>query len=179
MLGDIQAFDELVLRYRAAVYRLAQLLVGAELAEDVAQDAFLLAFKALPSIEDPAKFPSWLYAITRHRALRLGQREQAGRRVELDEVLLEHSPALRAGPAAEPALVDELRAAIEELPEAQRLVVKLRYYDEMSLKRIAQFLAVPLTTIKWRLHKAKQLLRRRLRADAGQLGGRRTKGNHG
>jgi RNA polymerase sigma-70 factor (ECF subfamily) len=68
ILGDLAAFDQLVLRYRAAVVRVAQGVVGREHAEDVAQDALLLAFKALPSIEDPRKFPAWLSAITRHRA---------------------------------------------------------------------------------------------------------------
>src|SRR5215471_3217649 len=86
ILGNLEAFDELVSRYRAAVVRTAQGIVGRELAEDVAQDALLLAFKALPSIEDPAKFAPWLYSITRHRAQRLGkqQRSLASREVVMD-----------------------------------------------------------------------------------------------
>ena len=51
ILGDLKAFEELVLRYRPAVVRLARTVVGADDAEDVAQDALLLAFKALPTIE--------------------------------------------------------------------------------------------------------------------------------
>src|SRR6185436_20036676 len=96
ILGDLEAFGELASRYRAAVVRTAQSIVGREDAEDVAQEALLLAFKALPSIEDPTKFAAWLGAITRHRALRFGKRErthQAGR-VNLDEFLLEHVGAL-------------------------------------------------------------------------------------
>lgn len=62
ILGDFDAFDDLVSRYRAAVVRAAQAIVGREDAEDVAQDALLLAFKALPSIEDPGKFAAWLSA---------------------------------------------------------------------------------------------------------------------
>src|SRR5262249_50028664 len=91
ILGDLDAFDELASRYRAAVIRTARAIVGREYAEDIAQDALLLAFKALPSIEDPAKFAAWLSAITRHRAMRVGKREsalQAGR-VEFDEFLIE------------------------------------------------------------------------------------------
>src|SRR5215510_12417268 len=83
ILGDLEAFDELALRYRAAVVRAAQAIVGREDAEDVAQDALLLAFKALPSIEDPAKFAAWLSAITRHRAFRFGKRESAMARAVL------------------------------------------------------------------------------------------------
>ena len=76
ILGDLDAFDELASRYRAAVVRTAQAIVGREDAEDVAQDALLLAFKALPSIEEPPKFAGWLSTITRHRALRFSKRER-------------------------------------------------------------------------------------------------------
>ena len=97
ILGSFDAFDELALRYRAAVVRTAQGIVGRDDAEDVAQDALLLAFKALPSIEDPTKFAAWLSAITRHRALRFNKRESAHKqgRIELDELLLEQLGALR------------------------------------------------------------------------------------
>ena len=68
ILGNLEAFEELVLRYRPAVVRLARTIVGTDYAEDVAQDSLLLAFKALPGIEEPRKFAAWLSAITRHRA---------------------------------------------------------------------------------------------------------------
>src|ERR671938_563791 len=91
ILGDFDAFDELALRYRAAVVRTAQSVVGRDDAEDVAQDALLLAFKALPSIEDPTRFAAWLAVITRHRAFRFNKQQRAHQtgRVELDEFLLE------------------------------------------------------------------------------------------
>src|SRR4030095_16076284 len=91
ILGNLDAFGELAGRYRAAVVRTAQAIGGRDDAEDIAQDALLLAFKALPSIEEPSKFAAWLAAITRHRALRFNKRErphQAGR-IDLDEFLLE------------------------------------------------------------------------------------------
>src|SRR5436309_8172077 len=96
ILGDLEAFEELVLRYRAAVVRLARTIVGNNYAEDVAQDALLLAFKALPTIEEPQKFAAWLSAITRHRAFRFNKRESAqlSKRVGMDEVLLEKIDAL-------------------------------------------------------------------------------------
>jgi hypothetical protein len=96
IVGDLQAFDQLVLRYRAAVVRVATGIVGREHAEDVAQDAWLLAFKALPSIEEPRKFAAWLSAITRHRAMRFGESESnlRSRRVALDEVLIEKLEAV-------------------------------------------------------------------------------------
>jgi RNA polymerase sigma-70 factor (ECF subfamily) len=163
ILGDLAAFDQLVLRYRAAVVRVAQGIVGREHAEDVAQDALLLAFKALPSIEEPCKFPAWLSAITRHRASRFGkrEREQQSQRVLLDELLLDNLASL-ARPFADELDNEELRLALEEVPEDYRLVLRLRFLDEMPLKRIAAFLGSPLSTVKWRLHQGKKLLRKQV-----------------
>src|SRR6266545_2857328 len=157
ILGDLDAFDELVLRYRAAVVRVAQSIVGREAAEDVAQDALLLSFKALPSIEDPGKFAAWLSAITRHRAMRVGKRESAeqARRVEMDELLLEKLDAL-SHPFVEKSEHDDLRRALEKVPQNYAMVLKLRFLDEMPLKRISAFLGMPLSTVKWRLHQGKK-----------------------
>jgi RNA polymerase sigma-70 factor (ECF subfamily) len=168
ILGDLRSFDALALRYRAAAYRVAQSIAGNELAEDAVQESLLLAFKALPSIEEPAKFASWLYAITRRVALRMSKRSRLERsnRVDLDEALIEHSEAL-ARPLAPRDTFEEawVRAAVDALDEDHRLILKLRFYDEMPLKRIADFLDLPLTTVKWRLHRAKQLLREKLKPE--------------
>ncbi|HXM36957.1 MAG TPA: sigma-70 family RNA polymerase sigma factor [Pyrinomonadaceae bacterium] len=163
ILGNLDAFDELASRYRAAVIRTAQAIVGREFAEDVAQDALLLAFKALPSIEEPTRFAAWLSAITRHRAMRFGKRESQhqSRSVVLDEVLLEKVGAL-SRPFAHESGNEELRRALESLPADYALVLKLRFLDEMPLKRIAAFLGAPLSTVKWRLHQGKTLLRKEL-----------------
>ncbi|HEY7545388.1 MAG TPA: RNA polymerase sigma factor [Blastocatellia bacterium] len=163
ILGDLDAFDELAARYRAAAVRAAQAIVGREYAEDVAQDALLLAFKALPSIEDPSRFAAWLGAITRHRALRLSQRELARERthVGLDEVLLSEVDAL-ARPFVNEGETEEFRLALERLPDDYALVVRLRFLDDMPLKRIAAFLGVPVSTVKWRVHRGKALMREQL-----------------
>lgn len=163
MLGDLEAFGELAERYRVAAVRAAQAVVGREDAEDVAQDALLLAFKALPTLENPTKFAAWLGAITRHRAFRWRRREGARRAasVELDEVLLERLSAL-ARPLAGPEADDELARALEEVPAEYALVLRLRFFDEMPLERIAAFVGVPVSTVKWRVHRGKALLRERV-----------------
>jgi RNA polymerase sigma-70 factor, ECF subfamily len=164
ILGDLDAFDELATRYRAAVVRTAQAIVGREDGEDVAQDALLLAFKALPSIEEPAKFAAWLSAITRHRAQRFGKREQAHHRgrVELDEFLLEQVEALAQPLLSDRGADEELRLALDNVPADYALVMRLRFLDEMPLKRIAAFLGAPVSTIKWRIHRGKRLLREQM-----------------
>ena len=165
VLGDLRSFDELVLRYRAAAYRVAQSITGAELAEDAVQESFLLAFKALPSLEEGGRFAFWLYTITRYVALRMSlhSRQERDRHVDLDNAVLEHSEALaQSFKPSEDFETAWVRVAIDSLAEDYRLILKLRFYDEMPLKRIAGFLDVPLTTVKWRLHRAKQLLREQL-----------------
>ena len=165
ILGDLRSFDVLAMRYRAAVFRVAQVHANQQLAEDIVQEALLIAFKALPTIEEPAKFASWLYAITRHVAMRSSQqaRNESQRLVDLDDVLLENSAALMRPFGGESDFETAwVRVAIDELDDVYRLILQLRFYDDLSLKRIAKFLSLPLTTVKWRLHRAKQLLKEKL-----------------
>ena len=161
ILGNLDAFEELVLRYRPAVVRLARTIVGADDAEDVAQDSLLLAFKALPGIEEPRKFPAWLSAITRHRALRFSETAQSQRRVALDEALLEKIEAI-GKPVAEKERDESMLQALDSLPGDYAMPLRLKFLDEMPLKRIAAFMGVPLSTVKWRIHHGKKLLRARV-----------------
>ncbi|HEV8429811.1 MAG TPA: RNA polymerase sigma factor [Pyrinomonadaceae bacterium] len=163
ILGNLEAFEELVVRYRPAVVRLARTIVGADDAEDVAQDSLLLAFKALPGIEEPRKFPAWLSAITRHRALRFSKSEtaQLSKRVALDEALLEKIEAL-ARPLAEKGRDEEMIRALDGLPSDYAMPLRLRFLDEMPLNRIAAFMGIPLSTVKWRIHHGKKLLREKV-----------------
>jgi len=163
ILGNLDAFEQLVVRYRPAVVRLARTIVGPDDAEDVAQDALLLAFKALPGIEEPRKFAAWLSAITRHRALRFSKSETAHltKRMALDEALLEKIEAL-AKPLAEKERDEAMISALDSLPPDYAMPLRLRFLDEMPLNRIAAFMGVPLSTVKWRIHHGKKLLRARV-----------------
>jgi RNA polymerase sigma-70 factor (ECF subfamily) len=165
ILGDLEAFEELVLRYRPAVVRLARTIVGTDYAEDVAQDALLLAFKALPTIDEPRSFAAWLSAITRHRALRFSKSETAhmNKRVALDEALLENLESL-AKPFADKHEDEQMIKRLEELPPDYAMPLRLRFLDEMPLNRIAAFMGVPLSTVKWRIHHGKKLLRAKVEA---------------
>jgi RNA polymerase sigma-70 factor (ECF subfamily) len=164
IVGDMSAFDELVKRYRAAVVRTAQSIVGREFAEDVAQDAFLLAFKALPSIEDPNRFAAWLGVITRHRAFRFSKQERAhtAGHVPFDDVILDHVSSLNRPIMRAREDEDEIEKALEAVPADYATVLKLRFLDEVPLSRIAAFLGVPLSTVKWRVHHGKALMRERV-----------------
>jgi RNA polymerase sigma-70 factor (ECF subfamily) len=163
ILGNLEAFEQLVMRYRPAVVRLARTIVGFDHAEDVAQDSLLLAFKALPSIEEPSKFAAWLSAITRHRALRFSKSEtaQLNKRVALDDALLEKIEAL-SKPLREQERDDSLISALDSLPADYAMPLRLRFLDEMPLVRIAAFMGLSLSTVKWRIHHGKKLLRAKI-----------------
>ncbi|RKU08408.1 hypothetical protein C6501_16410 [Candidatus Poribacteria bacterium] len=164
LADNLKAFDELVLRYQRAMLSVAQQIVRNPTdAEDIVQDAFLLAFEALPQLENLNRFGSWLYSITRNRALRFMKRAS---KFQLHEDI-EAELQVEADPAtSDPAKIlvqqsthEAIRDAINSLPPEFQEVIKLYYWVDMPQKRIAEFLSLPLTTVKWRLHKAKELLK--------------------
>ncbi len=162
--GNTNAFDVLVLRYRRAMLAVAQQIVrNPNDAEDVVQDAFLFAFEALPRLNNLNRFGAWLHSITRNRALRF--HKQASR-YALQEDMEPHLHRESDTTAEDPAQIFErkllkqaVQEAILELPDEYREVIQLYYWAEMPQKRMAEFLSLPLTTIKWRLHKAKERLK--------------------
>lgn len=162
--GNTQAFDVLVTRYRRAMLAIARQIVRNPTdAEDVVQDALLRAFEALPQLTDLNRFGAWLHSITRNRALRY---YKSAARYQPQEDMELHVNRVTDTAAADPAHIVEresteqsVRDAIQELPSDYRSVVELYYWAEMPQKRMAEFLSLPLTTVKWRLHKAKELLK--------------------
>jgi RNA polymerase sigma-70 factor (ECF subfamily) len=169
LLGDLPAYDELVRRYRGAALAVAEQVCRCpQAAEDATQEAFLLAFKALPQLQDPARFGSWIRSIVRHRALRAGKRDRrsvSAEDEELDRLLRERCGAIVPDPLE--ATIREIerisvRRALGRLPEEHQIVLRLYYYEEWTVKRIAEFLSLPLPTVKWRLHQGRQWLKNRL-----------------
>lgn len=167
--GDLDAFDELVRRYRYAVMMVALDIVGSrEAAEDAAQDSFLLAYKALPQLADPMKFAGWLYSITRNRARRIGTREAARRTTPLsavDEFLLARSSELgesRFDAAEQRIVYAGIVEQSAQIPPDYGRVLELYYAEEWPVERIAAFLLIPRSTVKWRLYQGRKLLQRRL-----------------
>jgi RNA polymerase sigma-70 factor (ECF subfamily) len=169
VVGNLDAFGELVRRYRRAVERIAAGIAGPQAAEDIAQEAFLLAFKALPDLDEPDRFAAWLYAITRNRALRWARKESRMLRVEFDDALLSCIGGFSTGNRRDLESAVDLAAGIDELPENLRLIMRLRWLDEMPMQQISAFTGLPLSTVKWRLHEGKRLLRETMKAVTGGL----------
>jgi len=164
LAGNTQAFDVLVNRYRRAMLTVAQQIVrNATDAEDVVQDAFLRAFEALPQLTDLNRFGAWLHSITRNRALRYYKNAS---RYQPQEDMEPYLNTVSDTSAADPAQIVEseltqqgIRDAIQSLPADYQEVIELYYWAEMPQQRMAEFLSLPLTTVKWRLRKAKELLK--------------------
>ena len=164
LAGNHKAFDELVLRYQRAMLTVAQNIVqNPTEAEDIVQDAFLLAFEALPQLDNLNRFGSWLYSITRNRALRFMKRSSKFQfHEDIDAELQVEADPDSSDPAKiliQQSTHEAIREAINSLPSEFQEVIKLYYWADMPQKRIAEFLSLPLTTVKWRLHKAKDLLK--------------------
>ncbi len=158
LAGAIEAFGELVERYRDAVYGLCYARVGDfERARDLAQDTFVSAYRALGQLRDPERFPAWLRSIADNAC------KAALRRRQSPEESLEDKPLPAAGDVADEVSVRlAVQAALRSLPEDNRLVVSLFYVNGYTCGEIGKFLSVPASTVKGRLRAGRARLRRRL-----------------
>jgi RNA polymerase sigma-70 factor (ECF subfamily) len=163
--GDADAFEELVRLHTPQLYRLLTRMLGnATAAEDVAQESFVRAWRALPNFRAEAKFSTWLYRIAVNEANRFLARESRRELLPFDDVLLE-VPDLGAQ-TAELAEAGELRSQLErllaELPAHYRGAVVLRDVEGFSNEEAAELLELDLRNFKSRLHRGRMALRRLL-----------------
>lgn len=166
--GDTDAFADLLALHERFVYNLALRTIGNPTeAEDVAQEAFVRAWQALPNFRGGSALRTWLYRIVVNLCINRFPRL----RRELNELTddyctdlpettwFEHDPALRSEARERRAM---LHREIESLPESQRMLITLRYQDEMSYDEIASLVGLPLGTVKTGLFRAKERLRQAL-----------------
>ncbi len=157
--GDADAFTELVRRYQAMAFGSAYARIGdVHLAEDIAQQAFLAAWRSLPTLNDPSRFGGWLRRIVQYECAHLLRDRPAATR-PLDD-------ARRAAASDDPTRSAERRegfdralAAVNRLPQPEREVTILYYLHDHSQRQVAAFLNLPVTTVNNRLRSARALLR--------------------
>jgi RNA polymerase sigma-70 factor (ECF subfamily) len=168
--GDAQAFAELVTRYTAPVFNLAFRLTGdrAE-AENVAQEAFLRAYVALPHSRTDLAFKPWLFQIAVNLCRDLARKKRPAAFAELaqedgiaPEEAIEDQAPLLLETVAERELERALARAVDGLPEAYRAVVTLRYTEGLSYEEMAAALGLPVNTVRTHLFRAKAMLRQLL-----------------
>jgi RNA polymerase sigma-70 factor (ECF subfamily) len=150
----------LVVAHHAAVYRYACRLCGCPIeAEDLVQQAFLIAHQKLHQLRDPQRACSWLLAVLRSCFLKSIRK---ARPVPAQNVYLEVDQVAVETPVVEEIDREQLAAALAELPDEFRLVLMMFYFEELSYQEIAQELEIPIGTVMSRLSRAKGHLRRRL-----------------
>jgi RNA polymerase sigma-70 factor (ECF subfamily) len=166
--GDTEAFAALVTLHERFVYNLAlRTLANAEDAADMAQEAFVHAWQALPTFRADAQFRTWMYRIVLNLCInRLPRLRRELNALTHDEMADLPEPA---APDLEPLTLIEsqerrtfLHHEIEDLPEQYRLLVSMRYQHELSYEEIATSLSLPLGTVKTGLFRAKARLREKL-----------------
>jgi RNA polymerase sigma-70 factor, ECF subfamily len=166
--GDTDAFGELVQRYISTISILAyQKTNHRSEAEDIAQEAFVRAYRALETLKDPAKFGGWIYNIAFRLCLDYLRKKSSRRPViSFDELEAKGLEPYEPDRGKEQRDIEErsqsLKEAIDKLPDLYRLVVTLRYMNKMSYKDIADHLNEPEGTIANRLHRATRLLKDRM-----------------
>jgi RNA polymerase sigma-70 factor (ECF subfamily) len=173
--GSGQAFRTIMQRFNQRLYRVARGIVHDEAeAEDVLQDAYVRAFAALRKFRGESRLGTWLTRIVVNEAVsRLRQRRPSEELETLDRVVERGDahviifPGVLASPnpeavAAQAQVRRLLEDAIDELPEAFRLVFVMRDVEEFSIEETAATLAIRPETVKTRLHRARRLLRKNL-----------------
>ncbi len=171
MGGDLDSFNQLVLRWERPIYALAYRVIGREEdARDVAQETFLRAFRALKGFKGQAKFSSWLYRITLNLCRDWIRRErrtplvQAPEGVDVIELAGEDTPTETVEElVSRHELGRAVAKAMSQLPEEQRTAIILKEYHGLTFQEIADLLDCPLSTVKTRLYQGLTVLRKQLR----------------
>lgn len=152
-------FAEIVREHQGMVYSLAwHALRDRAAAEDITQEVFLALHQNLDRLEGPGHIRHWLARVTSHRCIDEIRRRGYRRGPSLEQVPEPGS----GGAESDPLLRSRLRQMVAALPAPARMMILLRYQEEMELADIARALDVPVQTVKSRLHRALNLLRKKL-----------------
>ena len=168
--GDRAAFGALVRAHQDEVYTLARRLVGdPHLAADVAQEALIRAWRALPNFRGDAKFSTWLYRITVNTSWTHKKRAARHRTSDIEDHFDLAAPVDATHPEKAGELLElrgKLRKALDRLPNAQREVVVLKDVYGWSHTEIADSMGISVTAAKVRLHRARARLAKDLEESA-------------
>jgi RNA polymerase sigma-70 factor (ECF subfamily) len=158
-------FADLVRRHQSMVFSIAhQFLSDTSSAEELAQDVFLQLHATLPALKSDEHVKFWLRKVTAHRCID-HQRRRKLPQVSLDEAPEPVSPAQ----SSDPLIARRLQQFVASLPEKPRLVVILRYQEDMMPDDIAEVLAMPIATVKSHLQRSLALLRDKVTRTMGEV----------
>ena len=168
--GDHEAFRQLVVRHQNAVIgTVAKMLGNPSEADDIAQQVFLRVWRNAKRYRPEAKFTTYLYTITRNLVFNETRRKSRKKEVSSDEREENSNQLIEANPDRQPdaeLLQAELQGAVDDaiasLPEAQRMAVVLRRYEQLSYEEIAAVLGLSVSAVKSLLFRARTSLREAL-----------------
>lgn len=168
--GDASAFGELVDRHQRSVYGIVSRMVHSrDEVDDLVQDIFVSAYEAMGRFRCEAKFSTWLHSIAVNMTLKRLKRLKRQGAVSMDDPEQGLSSVISAGSDAEPDEIVEraqqsalMRRAIDGLPDKQRVVVIMHYFEQLSCEEIAAVLKCSVGTVWSRLHYACRKLKNEL-----------------
>jgi len=163
--GDPSAFESIVREHQGMVFSMAyHFLRNRALAEELAQDVFLSLYQNISAIKSPAHLVHWLRRVTSHRCLDQARRQKLRSHLSLEAV---QEPAVMH---AQPDVILSRRLArmVSSLPEKARMVVILRYQEDLHPFEIAEVLEMPINTVKSHLRRSLAMLREKLSATMGE-----------
>lgn len=170
--GDVQSFEEIVRNYNVMVYTLAyRVLKNHEEAEELAQDVFLKVYQSLDSFNMKSKISTWIYRITYNSSIN----KYKSQKRKIDTIGIDDSVefSISSSPDAHHDIsLKEKRKIINDsilkLPETDKIIVTLYYYEELSVKEIAEIVGISVNNVKIKLHRSRQKLFVELKDKVGQ-----------
>nr|WP_197480033.1 RNA polymerase sigma factor SigW [Paenibacillus swuensis] len=170
--GDQTAFAELVELYKDKIFNLGyRMLNNRQEAEDVTQETFLRVYSNLEKYDETQKFSTWIFRIGTNLCIdRLRKKKPSysldaelndGEGTDMYAMLASHDP----GPENQVLLTetqDSIRKAIDSLPAKYKSAVILKYLHDQSLQEISDILGIPVTTVKTRVHRGREFLRKKM-----------------
>lgn len=170
--GDRTAFAELVDLYKGKLYHLAYRMLGnRQEAEDIVQDTFMRMYSHLDRYDSQHKFSTWIYRIATNLCIDRLRRRKAAYSLDADfsegDGMDGYSMLQSGDPSPEQQLVlterqETIVRAMNALPAKYMSAIALKYYQDLSLQEISDILGLPVSTVKTRIHRGREYLRRRL-----------------
>lgn len=171
--GDQSAFEDIVSYYENKVFAICFRMLGnRHEAEDIAQEAFIRAYINIHSYDEDRKFSTWLYRIATNLSIDRIRKKKPDYYLDAEIkgteglTLYTQLPSEQLLPEQEVESLEMqhyIQHEIMQLPPKYRSIIALRFMDELSLKEISEILEIPLGTVKTRIHRGREALRKRLR----------------
>lgn len=171
--GDQSAFEEIVNFYQNKVFQICYRMLGnRHEAEDIAQEAFIRAYVNIQTFDEKRKFSTWLYRIATNLTIDRIRKKKPDYFLDAEikgsEGLSMYSQLSAEQPLPEEEvesleLQEYIQQQIMDLPPKYRTVIILRYIDELPLQEISEILDMPVGTVKTRIHRGREALRKKLR----------------